>query len=60
MTRRLPVAMTKPTTRPTGLHDWPPTCTQCGWQGEPNEKQSPHIACHGDPGRHIRPPIGRT
>jgi hypothetical protein len=41
--------------------DWPPTCAQCvvpgtgvGWQGEPNDQQSPYIACHGDPARHQR------
>ena len=46
--------------------DWPPTCTWCanedegylGWQGEPNDQQSPYLACWGDPTRHQRPPLG--
>ena len=45
--------------------DWPPTCTRCanedegypGWQGEPNDTQSPYLACWGDPARHQRTPV---
>lgn len=40
--------------------DWPPTCGQCGWRGEPNDRQSPYRACNGDPARHQRTPVGAT
>jgi hypothetical protein len=57
MTRRAPIT-TKPSLRPFSLA-WPPTCGQCGWDGEPNDRQSPYIACGGDPTKHIRAVIGR-
>ena len=38
---------------------WPPTCPLgCGFVGEPNDAQSPWIACWGDPTRHQRTPVG--
>jgi hypothetical protein len=37
---------------------WPPTCERCGWQGEPDERQPPYLACGGDPARHQRTPVG--
>jgi hypothetical protein len=49
-----------------GFH-WPPTCPRCNWVGEFNDRQSPYIACGGDPddprtwpaaaSRHRRPPV---
>lgn len=43
---------------------WPPICGHCidpktgtGWQGEPNDRQSPWIACGGDHTRHQRTPV---
>ncbi len=39
--------------------NWPPACPAgCGFIGEPNDRQSPWIACYGDPARHQRPPVG--
>ena len=45
--------------------DWPPTCPAgCGFVGEPNDTQSPWIACTVggvvDPARHQRQPVGVT
>jgi hypothetical protein len=51
MTKR--VVTDKPVQRPYST-TWPPECDQCGWRGEPNDQQSPYLACHGDPARHIR------
>ena len=43
---------------------WPPTCGQCGFEGEPNGEQSPYIACTvdgvADPARHQRQPVGAS
>lgn len=32
----------------------------CGFVGEPNDQQSPYIACGGVPSAHYRPEVGRV
>lgn len=56
-TRRAPTPTVAALAAPRG---WPPVCGQCGFVGAPDDKQSPYLACHGDPARHQRKPLRRT
>jgi len=69
MTKR--VATDKPVQRPFST-TWPPECPECvvrneagdvigpGWRGEPNDQQSPWLACGGVQANHIRKPIQKV
>ena len=58
MTKR--VATVKPVQRPFST-TWPPReCAWCGWRGEPNDQQSPWLACGGVQANHIRKPIQKV
>lgn len=45
---------------------WPPGCVLrqcdpdagCDFVGAPDDRQSPYLACGGNPARHQRPPVG--